>query len=104
MRIGGAEDLSLVPPPLLSPTGYAFRALIPLHFHCEGGAAAGCPTVLFPDPVKGVITVDRSSLVDSLYELEYARVWENIGYLAIFVGVFQVLNVLATTYVRHIVR
>ena len=77
---------------------------MPLHFNCEGGLAAGCPTVQYPDPVKGIITVDRSTLVNSLYELEYSQVWANIGYLAIFVGFFQILNVLATTYVRHIVR
>lgn len=50
------------------------------------------------------LQVDRRELVDSLYEINITQVWANVGYLAIFVGVFQVLNILATSYIRHIVR
>ncbi len=79
-----------------TPIPQAFRALIPLHFYCEGGVSAGCPTIVAPDSVTQVPTLyDRSAYVDSTYELSYAAIWPSIGYMAIFVGVFQALNILS---------
>lgn len=108
----------------MDPVGYAFRVLLPLHVHCEGGRAAGCPTVMylyFPQ--------DRTELVDSepcgggapcllrwqhyhalpclsaeFFDVSYAGIWPNMGYLAVFVGVFLVTNALAMRFIRHIVR
>lgn len=45
----------------VDPVGYLLRVVLPLHIHCEGGKAAGCPVILYPTPA-GVIPVDRSAL------------------------------------------
>ena len=83
------------PPPRQA---YAFRALIPLHFYCEG---SGCPTMSVLDKD---VKVDRWAFVESQYELSYGAVWSCIGFTAIFVAVFQAANVYATFRIRHISR
>jgi ABC-type multidrug transport system permease subunit len=89
----------------IDPIAYAFRALVPLHFHCEGGAGAGCATIVAPDAVTQVPTVyDRSSYVNATYELSYGEIWPSIGYTAVFIVVFQCLNIFSTYRVRHISR
>ena len=87
----------------IDPIAYAFRALIPLHFKCEGGVAAGCPTISVPNST-GVYTWDRMEFINDAYELSYDQIWPSIGYTAIFIGVFQFFNVLATYRIRHISR
>lgn len=88
----------------IDPIGYSLRVLLPLHIHCEGGAAAGCPKIPYPDPVRGLVPIDRSVLMNRLYEVYYSDIWPNMGWLAIFVGVFMVTYGLALRFVRHIVR
>jgi hypothetical protein len=44
----------------------------------------------FPDPSRGIVRLDRSTLVNFLYDLSYDSVWANVGYLALFVAAFQV--------------
>lgn len=89
-------------PPHPHPQAYAFRALIPLHFHCEG---PGCPTINVLDPTTGALVVeDRWRFVESQYELSYDAIWSSIGLTAVFVLVFQALNVFATFRIRHISR
>jgi len=89
----------------IDPIAYAFRALVPLHFHCEGGAGAGCATIVAPDAATQMPTVyDRSSYVNSTYELSYGDIWPSIGYTAIFIVVFQAANIFSTYRVRHISR
>lgn len=87
----------------IDPITYAFRALIPPHFYCEGGLAAGCPTVSVLQSSVEVI-LDRYSYIADKYEVYYDSRWANLGYLAIFIAVFQTLNILATRFVRHINR
>jgi hypothetical protein len=48
--------------------------------------------------------MDRYTYVSTLYGLDYSARWTNLGYLAIFIVVFQFGHLLATKYVRHIVR
>ena len=79
------------------------RVVLPLHIHCEGGAAAGCPTVAYPTP-QGVVQVDRSALMNSLYDVYYVDVWINMLWLALFVPGFFLANALAMRFIRHIVR
>jgi hypothetical protein len=88
----------------IDPIAYAFRALVPLHFHCDGGAAAGCPTILAPDANQVPTVVDRSEFVDATYELSVTQIWPSIGYMAIFIAVFQAVNIASTYSVRHISR
>lgn len=83
----------------IDPIGYAFRALIPLHFDCQGGTAAGCPTITVFE-----VSVDRSDFVSSTYEVAVSQIWPSIGYMAIFIAVFQALNVFSTYRVRHLSR
>jgi hypothetical protein len=85
----------------VDPIAFAFSVLLPLHLHCDG---AGCPTVDYPEPGRGIVPVNRSDLVDKLYSVNYASLWSNVGFLAVFVGAFFVTNSLATRFVRHIVR
>ena len=93
----GAAPSPRPTPPFLPPSRYAFRALIPIHFFCQG---AGCPTLIVPQVgVQGLY-----AYVSTKYELDYFARWENLGYLAIFVAVFQLFAVMATRYIRHIVR
>ena len=77
----------------IDPIGYAFKALIPLHFYCTG---TGCPNL------AGVI--DRWAFVKETYELSFEGVWPSVGYLALFVLGFQVLHFLAQRRFRHISR
>ena len=82
-----------------TPQAYAFRALIPLHFYCEGSS---CPTIAVLNPTTGAtVPVDRWAFVESQYELSYQAVWPCIGITAIFVLVFQAANVVATYNIRH---
>ncbi len=89
----------------IDPIGYAFRALIPLHFECDQKVSA-CPTISVPDPSSptGLSIVDRKTFVYENYELSYADVWPCIGYCSIFILVFQILNIYATYTFRHISR
>jgi hypothetical protein len=88
----------------VDPLAYALNVLLPLHLTCDGGEAAGCPTVLYPEPGVGLVPVDRTLLVDELYGVSHATLWKNMGFLAVFVGVFVVTTALAMQFVRHIVR
>lgn len=88
----------------IDPITYAFRAIIPPHFYCEGhGLGSGCPTIK-AITLNGLTTVDRYDYVAGKYDMNYADRWESLGYLAIFIIVFQLLAILATRYVRHLVR
>jgi hypothetical protein len=51
-----------------------------------------------------LVTQDRWAFVEREYELSYEAVWSCIGITAIFVLVFQALNVFATFRIRHISR
>jgi hypothetical protein len=86
----------------IDPVGYLLRAIYPLHIHCEGGASAGCPAILYPT-AAGVILIDRSTLMNTLYDVYFDQIWTNIGWLAVFVPVFFLLNAVALKFVRHIV-
>ena len=77
----------------IDPIGYAFKALIPLHFYCTG---EGCPTL------GGGL--DRWAFVKDTYELSWEQVWPSIGWLALFILGFQILHVLAQRNLRHISR
>lgn len=90
----------------IDPIAYAFRALIPLHF-C---AAPACydPTIIAPSWLSEEVGVfqpyPRSVWVDNTYEVSSAQIWPCIGYLSIFVGVFQLIAFTGTNFVRHISR
>jgi hypothetical protein len=84
----------------LDPVFYAFRALIPNQFVCD---EAPCPTLLVPSSL-GVRSVDRYQYVSGKYEVYAHDSLKNVGFLAVFILVFQVLGILATRYIRHIVR
>ena len=79
----------------IDPIAYAFRALVPLVFHCVGGKPAGCPMIKAPGAGQQLVSVDRSDFVNETYELSYDNIWPSIGYTAIFIGVFQVLNIIS---------
>jgi ATP-binding cassette subfamily G (WHITE) protein 2 (SNQ2) len=90
----------------IDPITYAFKALIPPHFYCAGAgtpAGAGCPT-LSVISLQGQSTAPVYSFVSNKYEVYYSDRWSNLGYLSLFIVVFAGVAVLATQFVRHIVR
>jgi ABC-type multidrug transport system permease subunit len=88
----------------VDPLAYALDALLPLHLTCDGGAAAGCPTIVYPVPGIGPIPVDRTALVDELYDVSYSHLWHNIGIMAIFAAVLLATSCLSISLLRHITR
>ncbi len=108
----------MVTPPPRTPIRYAFKALIPQQFYCgSDGAGAACAQLTnVPTPVPIMVngtsvgvrislgSIDRYMQVSSKYEVFYEKQWESLGYLAIFVLVFQMMAFIGTRYVRHIVR
>ena len=88
---------------VIDPITYAYKAVIPAHFYCAGGATAGCPTISVPSSM-GTIIVDRYTYVSQKFELSYDDRWNNLGYLAVFVAAFFGLAIVATWRCRHIRR
>lgn len=84
----------------IDPITYAFRAIIPPHFYCEG---ADCPTIPVVTPT-GVTIQDRYTYIAGKYDIDYNNRWVSLGYLVCFIAVFQVLEMLATRYIRHLTR
>ena len=105
------------PPPLLphharahrrDPITYTFKALIPQQFQCTAADAAQCPkittAVVLPSGSFTQVSVDRYAFVSSKYEVYAEEAWDNVGYLALFVVVFQLMAFWSLRYVRHISR
>lgn len=84
----------------LDPITYGFRAMIPQQFFCEG---PDCRTLEQVTP-DGTVTKGVYDYVASLYEVNEYDKLDNLGYLAIFIVVFLFFDLVATTFVRHIVR
>ena len=85
----------------IDPITYAFKAVIPIHFWCDAGAA--CPTVLVPS-TRGLVQQDRYAYISEKYEIYYGQRWESLGYLALFFVAFQLLSFVAVARCRHIKR
>ena len=88
----------------IDPLGYALKALLPLHLTCDGGAAAGCPTILYPIPGVGQVAVDRTALVDELYDVSSSRLWQSVAAMAVFAAALLATTALSMGLVRHITR
>ena len=113
----------------IDPITYAFKALIPQQFY-SGSDGPGAQSVLLSGPtppcspglppgfpcggVKAggavvlngnvVFGVDRYTYVSQKYDVWFDAEWTNLGYLAIFIVVFQALALYAINRIRHIVR
>ncbi len=87
----------------IDPILYAFRAIITPHFYCAEHGTPACPTIATISPY-GSVQVDRYEYVASKYELDYSQIWASVGYLSIFVAVFQALALIFTRYLRHLTR
>lgn len=88
----------------IDPITYAFRSLIPQQFYCASdGYGAACATV-GQITTAGVINVDRYLYVSTKYDVSFSDQWNSLGYLAIFIIVFQLFAFRSTRVVRHIVR
>ena len=53
---------------------------------------------------KFVFNVQRYDYVRDKFDVDFNEQWKNLGNLAIFIAVFQLLALLGTWRVRHIVR
>ena len=82
----------------VDPIGYAFRALMPLHFYCTG---ASCPAIPVAPNMPGI---DRWQFVKDQYDLSYDDVWPCIGYLSLFIAAFQMFNLGAQSLIKHQTR
>lgn len=51
-----------------------------------------------------MINVDRYLYVSTKYDVSFSDQWNSLGYLAIFIIVFQLFAFRSTRVVRHIVR
>ena len=117
----------------IDPITYAFRALIPEQFY-SGVDGAGAPFAILagPTPICGhtppgfgepcttdgsvapggavilngvtVFYMDRYAYVSQKYDVWFNEEWTSLGYLAIFIAVFQLLGLYGIKYIRHIVR
>jgi ABC-type multidrug transport system permease subunit len=103
----------------VDPITYAFKAVIPQQFYCgPGNAGVSCNVLSGPLPPKGdigpggavvlngkfVFNVQRYDYVRDKFDVDFNEQWKNLGNLAIFIAVFQLLALLGTWRVRHIVR
>ena len=103
----------------IDPITYAFKSVIPQQFYCgPGNAGVSCNVLSGPLPPKGdigpggavvlngkfVFNVQRYDFVKDKFDVDFHDQWNNLGNLAIFIAAFQVLALLATWRVRHIVR
>lgn len=84
----------------IDPITYAFRAIIPPQFFCEG---PNCPLINNVTP-QGTTVLDRYAFISSKYDVYEVDRWTNLGYLAIFIIFFQLCAWLATRVVRHLTR
>jgi hypothetical protein len=88
----------------IDPITYAFRAIVPPHFHCDAAGGAGaCPTVQVPGP-HGTLVRPLEGFVQGKYDIYYADRWESLGYLALFIIFFQLVTGVAMRYIRHVTR
>jgi ATP-binding cassette, subfamily G (WHITE), member 2, SNQ2 len=88
----------------IDPITYAFKALIPQQFYCAAdGYGAACGSLAQISPA-GLTVVDRYAYVSNKYDISFSDMWNSLGYLAIFIIVFQALAFRSTRYVKHIVR
>jgi ABC-type multidrug transport system permease subunit len=87
----------------VDPVAYAMAAVTSPQFYCEGGAAAGCPTLAVPT-AAGVQTVVISDYIDSYFGIHYDQRWANAGWLVLFVGVLAVFSLLTIQYVSWVRR
>ena len=114
----------------IDPITYAFKALIPQQFYpgadgpgadrlllqgptppcssrvppgvpCGGGTKAGGAVVLNGNII---FNVDRYDYVSQKYDVWFSEEWRNLGYLAIFIVVFQIFALYGINRIRHIVR
>jgi ABC-type multidrug transport system permease subunit len=86
----------------IDPLTRVINTLVPTIFHCEGGADA-CPTITRQTPAGPVVTT-VSDYLQAQYKVDYAGRWDNVGYLVIFIAVFQALHMLCIRFISHIKR
>jgi hypothetical protein len=84
----------------------AFYSIIPPHFYCDFGAwplaRTDCPKVTLPTGVD----VPTWAYVCNKYGFDCATQFPTslVGYLCIFILVFQAGHLLSISFIRHIVR
>jgi ABC-type multidrug transport system ATPase subunit/ABC-type multidrug transport system permease subunit len=84
----------------IDPIRYAFTALIPAQFYCVATPTTTCPTII---NLQGQ-SEDRFQYVEANFDAPYSMRWNNLGYLCIFLAVFQVFHLLALRFISHVKR
>ena len=77
---------------VIDPVGYAFSAIIAPQFFCDSNVAT-CPSISVITPA-GTYSVPTYNYVANLYSIDFNNRWNNVGYLTIFVLVFQYYNII----------
>ena len=90
----------------IDPITFTFKAIIPQQFECT--TPAPCPQIqsieVLPSGSFRPVKVDRYAYVSTKYEVYAEQAWNSLGYLALFIIVFQMLAFFSLRYVRHISR
>lgn len=84
----------------LDPIVYGFRAIIPIHFFCEG---SGCPSIAVPSP-NGLVMKQTYEYVVVTYDVDYHERWFNYGIMWIFFAGIILISMYNTKFRRFIVR
>ena len=91
--------LTLAAPPRASAVAYAYSAIVSPQFYCDV-ATTTCPTIAVPT-VHGIVTVDRWTYMTTLYDFNYSTRWTEVGWLFVFLAVFQLCHLAFTQLLRH---
>ena len=100
----------------LCPSGVSSNTVAMFAGELTSYCTCVCPTNV-PQPPAGsgycalqsqndptMCRADVYTYVSTWYEIDYDTRWNQLGYLVIFIAFFQITGMLATRYVRHIVR
>ncbi len=91
---------------IADPITYSLAALITPLFACPtiDTNPAACPTLIVIDQNNQLKPQLQMLYVQESFDLNYANRWRDLGILAIYIVIFQVLSFIAVNFVSHIKR
>lgn len=82
----------------INPITYAFKAIIPVQFACEGSS---CSQIYVP--TKNMFQ-NKYTYVSDTYDVYESKRWNNLGYVCLFLLAFQTLAFVSARYKRLVTR
>lgn len=83
----------------ISPIKWAITALVPPQFKTDAPVS-----IQIFDGVSSFVTADRFEYVQSVYGLRYDQRWTALGWMTVYIAIFQVGHFLALRFVSHVTR